>query len=175
MEYGYVKMSCYEAGGICIESERIATSDGHVKGQLACLAVGPHHLCRLQRPSSLRKTGGEGRLLARPRDPSPSVALGRDRLAPGTTRSPSSPAPTCPALGKAKWYCSTPAFTAGSQLVAHNLPCSLLWTTPHAKFSSPNSSEAKTRAFISACSSANSAASAFPSVSTGTSTASLPQ
>src|ERR1700675_3187213 len=44
--------------------------------------AGPHHLCRLQRPSPLRKTGREGRLLARARDSPPSVALGRDRLAP---------------------------------------------------------------------------------------------
>ena len=49
---------------------------------------------RLQRPSPLRKTGRERRPLARARDPSPFAALGRDRLAPETTRSHSSPAPS---------------------------------------------------------------------------------
>src|SRR5450759_883272 len=100
----YVKMSPYETGDICIEPERIATSgcdfilreggSGTRQPRTAqppppaaaragpYPAFGPHHLCRLQRPSPLRKTLRDRRLLARPRDPPPSVALVWGRLTP---------------------------------------------------------------------------------------------
>ena len=60
----------------------------------AVASPGPHHLRRLQRSSPLRKTLRGRGLLAEPRNPAPSVASGRDRLAPQAPRSRPSPAPS---------------------------------------------------------------------------------
>src|SRR5712671_1390789 len=67
-----------------------------------------------------------------------------------------------PALAKARWCCSTLAFIAGSKIAVRSSPCSAFWTTPRAKFSSPNSFPPKTRAAIFACSTAYCAALAPP-------------
>ena len=92
--------------------------------------AGPHHLCRLQRSSSLRKTRRDRRLLTRPRD-SPPPACAR-----AVSARPATPRPThrqrrlrAARIGEMVHLDGSPI--AGCKIAVHNSPPWASKTTPH--------------------------------------------